>query len=47
MLERELIKLALLAAAVAGSLRRRGVADPAAILTAETGIANFKIAFDR
>jgi AcrR family transcriptional regulator len=45
--ERELIKLASLAAALAGALRRRGVADPAASLTAEAGIAVFKIAFER
>jgi len=45
--ERELIKLAALASALAGALRRRGVADPAASLTAEAGIAIFKIAFER
>lgn len=45
--ERELIKLASLAAAIAGALRRRGVKDPAASLTAEAGIAVFKIAFER
>src|SRR5260370_20376444 len=45
--ERELIKLAALAAAMAGVLRRRGVTDPAASLTAEAGIAVFKIAFER
>jgi AcrR family transcriptional regulator len=45
--ERELIKLASLAAAMAGVLRRRGVKDPAASLTAEAGIAVFKIAFER
>jgi len=45
--ERELIKLASLAAALAGALRRRGVADPAATLTAEAGIAVFKVAFAR
>ena len=44
--ERELIKLASLATAVAGALRGRGVGDPAAILTAEAGIAVFKVAFD-
>jgi hypothetical protein len=43
--ERELIKLASLAAAMADALRRRGVKDPAASLTAEVGIAVFKIAF--
>jgi AcrR family transcriptional regulator len=45
--ERELIKLARLASAIADALRRRGVSDPAASLTAEAGIAVFKIAFDR
>jgi AcrR family transcriptional regulator len=43
--ERELIKLAALAAELAAALRRRGVADPAASLAAEAGIAVFKIAF--
>jgi AcrR family transcriptional regulator len=43
--ERELIKLATLSAALADALRRRGVADPAASLAAEAGIAVFKIAF--
>ena len=42
--ERELIKLAT-ASAIAGALRKRGVSDPAASLTAEAGIAVFKIAF--
>ena len=45
--ERELIKLASLAAAVAEALRGRGVGDPAAILTAEAGVAVFKVAFGR
>jgi AcrR family transcriptional regulator len=45
--ERELIKLASLAAALAGALRERGVTEPAASLTAEAGIAVFKIAFER
>ncbi len=45
--ERELIKLASLAAAIADVLRRRGVGDPAASLTAEAGIAVFKVAFER
>jgi AcrR family transcriptional regulator len=45
--ERELIKLASLAAAIAGALRRRGVPEPAASLTAEAGIAVFKVAFER
>jgi AcrR family transcriptional regulator len=45
--ERELIKLASLAAALAEALRRRGVKDPAAGLTAEIAIAIFKTAFER
>jgi AcrR family transcriptional regulator len=45
--ERELIKLATMGAAVADALRRRGVKEPAASLTAEAGIAVFKIAFER
>jgi AcrR family transcriptional regulator len=45
--ERELIKLASLASAMTGTLRQRGVTDPAASLTAEAGIAVFKIAFER
>ncbi|MEV0401730.1 TetR family transcriptional regulator [Actinoallomurus sp. NPDC050550] len=44
--ERELIKLASLASALADALRRRGVADLAAQLTAEAGIAAFKVAFE-
>ena len=45
--ERELIKLAALAAAMAGALRGRGVPEPAASLAAEAGIAVFRIAFER
>jgi AcrR family transcriptional regulator len=45
--ERELIKLASLAAAVADALRGRGIGDPAAILTAEAGITAFRVAFER
>ena len=45
--ERELIKLARLASAVADSLRRRGVAEPAASLAAETAVAVFKVAIAR
>ncbi len=45
--ERELIKLASLASALAEALRRRGVEDPAASLTAEAAIAVFRIAFER
>ena len=44
---RELIKLASLASALAEALCRRGVNDPAASLTAEAGIAVFKVAFER
>ena len=45
--ERELIKLAALGAAIGAALRERGVPEPAASLTAETGIAVFKVAFER
>ncbi|HEX4465906.1 MAG TPA: TetR family transcriptional regulator [Solirubrobacteraceae bacterium] len=45
--ERELIKLASLASALAEALRRRGVGEPAASLAAEAGIAAFKVAFER
>jgi AcrR family transcriptional regulator len=45
--ERELIKLASLAAAVTGALRARGVADPAAALAAEAGVAVFRVGFGR
>jgi AcrR family transcriptional regulator len=45
--ERELIKLASLAAAIAGALRQRGVTEPAASLAGEAGIAVFRIAFER
>ncbi len=44
--ERELIKLALLSAALAEALRQRGVKDPDASLTAEAGMAAFKVAFE-
>jgi AcrR family transcriptional regulator len=45
--ERELIKLASLSAAIADTLRRRGLADPAASLTAEVAVAVFRVAFER
>jgi AcrR family transcriptional regulator len=45
--ERELIKLAAFASAVAGALRDRGIPEPAASLAAETGVAVFKVAFAR
>lgn len=45
--ERELIKLAALASAVASALRDRGIPEPGASLAAETGVAVFKVAFAR
>jgi AcrR family transcriptional regulator len=45
--ERELIKLASLSAAIADALRQRGVTDTAASLTAQAGVAVFRIAFER
>ncbi|HEV7203471.1 MAG TPA: TetR family transcriptional regulator [Jatrophihabitans sp.] len=45
--ERELIKLAAMATSLADALRRRGIDDPVAGLAAETGVAAFKIAFER
>src|SRR5271154_3815042 len=45
--ERELIKLASLAMAVAKALHARGVSEPAASLAAEAGIAVFKVGFER
>src|SRR3954454_13695896 len=45
--ERELIKLAALAAALAGALRRRGVPEPDASLAAEAGIVVLRVAFER
>ncbi len=44
--ERELIKLASVSEALAATLRERGVAEPAATLTAEAGMAVFKVAFE-
>ncbi|RYJ25279.1 TetR-family transcriptional regulator [Streptomyces sp. L-9-10] len=45
--ERELIKLASISAALTDTLRRRGVAESAAGLTAEAGVAVFKVGFER
>jgi AcrR family transcriptional regulator len=45
--ERDLSKYASLSAALAEALRARGLPDPAATLTAEVGIAVFRIAFER
>ena len=47
LVERELIKMATLAVALATALRDRGVAEPAARLAAEAGIAVFRVSFDR
>src|SRR6266567_550202 len=44
--ERELIKLATLASALASTLRQRGVPDTAASLAADAGIAVFRTAFE-
>jgi AcrR family transcriptional regulator len=45
--ERELLKRASLAAAMAGALRGRGVPEPAASLAAEAGVIAFKTAYAR
>ena len=45
--ERELIKLATLATAIAAVVRTRGLAAPTAALVTGTGIAIFKNAFER
>ena len=45
--ERELNKMSSLAGALAGTLRERGVGEPAASLLAEIGIAVFRISFER
>jgi AcrR family transcriptional regulator len=44
--ERELIKFASASAALADTLRRRGAGEPAASLTAEAGVAVFKVGFE-
>jgi AcrR family transcriptional regulator len=43
--ERELLKMAALAGAIAEALRGRGVAEPAATLAAESGVTVFRVAF--
>jgi AcrR family transcriptional regulator len=45
--ERDLIKLASISAALAATLRQHGVAEPAASLTAEAGVAVLKVGFER
>jgi len=45
--ERELLKRASLASAMAGALRRRGVTEPTASLAAEAGVLAFRTAYAR
>ena len=45
--ERELLKMASLAAAIAAALRERAVPEPAATLAAESGTTVFRMAFER
>ena len=45
--ERELIKLADVAAGMAEALRGRAVPEPLASITAELGMAAFRVAFER
>ena len=45
--ERELIKMADLAVAFAVARQKRGVSEPRARLVAETGVAVFRVAFER
>ena len=45
--ERELIKMASLAAAVTKALHARGVSEPTASVVAESGITVFKVGFER
>jgi AcrR family transcriptional regulator len=45
--ERQLVKFASLASAVARALRARGIGDTAAILAADAGISVFRAAFQR
>jgi len=45
--ERELNKMSSLAGALADTLHRRGIGEPAASLLAEIGIAVFRISFER
>jgi len=44
--ERELLKLASLASTLAAALRDRGVSEPAATLTAESGVTVFRVSFE-
>ena len=47
LLERELVKLARIASALAETLRERGVSEGVATISAEAGMAIFRIAVDR
>ena len=47
LLERELAKMATLAAALAAALRQRGVAGSRATVAAEAGVTAFRIGFER
>jgi AcrR family transcriptional regulator len=44
--ERELLKMAALASAIAAALRERGIAEPAATLAAESGVTVFRVSFE-
>jgi len=45
--ERELLKMATLADAIAGALQARGVGEPEAVLAAETGLTVFTVSYRR
>jgi len=45
--ERDLVKMAEFAGAMAGALRDRGIPEPAASLAAETGIVVYRVTFAR
>ena len=46
LMERELIKMSALSAAIAAALRERGIAEPAASLAASSGVTVFRMAFE-
>ena len=46
LMERELLKLASLASTLGAALRARGVAEPAATLSAESGVTVFRVSFE-
>ncbi|ROQ39653.1 TetR family transcriptional regulator [Frondihabitans sp. PhB188] len=46
LMERELLKMADVAAGIGARLRERGVPEPAATLAAESGMTVFRVAFD-